>query len=112
MKARCPECGGTRAMGSSSIIHVRSCSQAFSSSSRIRTAVQLELAPPPAPKLNSITGTEQPVNEMRRQADRESNLRRAIRGACPRVPFGFVSAMAHECIKYDLQLEAEGKVLS
>lgn len=93
MSTYCPECQGSqRPRGG--YHHTRSCSRAH-------RLVQ--------PKLDSLTGTTRSVESMRGQVERESALRRAIAGACPRIPYGLISSVVQQCVTLDLELEAKGE---
>lgn len=100
MPERCAECGGTSGHRVP-IVHQRSCSRAFGKQNRVTWPVKIDLT--------SVTGTTRPIESLRSQSDRESALRRAIAGACPRIPFGMISAVASQCVGLDLELEAKGE---
>lgn len=80
-------------MNGSTIAHVRTCPLAFPRGSQVRGGV----------KLDFVGGST--------ISERESALRRAICGACPHVPFGFVRGMVRALMTAELEAAAtdEGK---
>lgn len=108
----CPECYGS-VNRTGAVVHLRSCSRAFSVASRLPWPVELIPDPPasvrPSRAPASLTGTTRPLASLRSQIERESALRRAIAGACPRISYQLISAMVERCVTLDLELEAKGE---
>ena len=95
------------------VVHMRSCSRAFGVASRLPWSVELTPDPPasvrPSRAPASFTGTTRPLSSLHSQIERESALRRAIAGACPRISYGLITALVEKCVTLDLELEAKGE---